>query len=106
MKMEMPQCNLSSLQVIDDLHFRNHTDADCRKKYNPKEVRKNHPEYNFMIAEQTFAWLSRYKKILCSMDKQHHMFFLHRLITRRNLYAQICMAEGRRMLLPKVKEKL
>ena len=93
------------LQVIDDLHFRNHTDVECRKKYDPKVVRKEHPHYNFMIAEQTFAWLSRFKKILCSMDKQHHIFFLHRLVVRRNIYAQVCMAEGRRMLLPKVNKQ-
>ena len=54
-------------KIIDSLHIKNHTDQKC--------LQKSHPEYNLMCAEQTFTWLSRYKKILCSMNKTHHCFF-------------------------------
>ena len=59
----------------------------------------------YMIAEQTFAWLSRYKKIVCSMDKLHHLFFLHRIVSRRNKYTHLCISTGRKVLLPKSKQK-
>ena len=74
-------------------------------RYHPKKVLEANPNYNFMIAEQTFAWLSRYKKIVCSMDKLHHLFFLHRIITRRNKHSYLCITTGRKVLLPKSKDK-
>ena len=46
------------------------------------------PEFDLMIAAQTLAWLYRYKKILNSMPKNHHMFMLHCLLCRR--YNYIC----------------
>ena len=32
--------------------------------YNPEKVKQDWPEANLMIAEQTFCWLGRFKKIL------------------------------------------
>ncbi len=56
---------------------------------------------NLMTAEQTFAWISRYKRtILCSMNKLHHQFFLHRIVYRRNRYTEWCIDTGRKVLLP------
>ena len=41
-------------QVIDDLHFRNHKDADCRLRYDPAVIKQKHPQANLMCAEQVF----------------------------------------------------
>ena len=38
-----------------------HTDSECKRKYNPDAIRKEeHKDWNMMCAEQTFVWLSRY----------------------------------------------
>ena len=65
-------------KIIDDLHLRNHKDARCAEKYSSSTVRGEIPDMNTMSCEQTFAWLSRFKKILCAMTKTHHHFYLHR----------------------------
>lgn len=41
--------------------------------YAPQKVKAQ--GMNFMCAEQVFAWLSRFKRILCSMPKTDHLFF-------------------------------
>ena len=48
--------------------------------YSPESVKLNQPDYNTMAAEQTFVWLSRFKKILAAMGKTHHLFYLHRMV--------------------------
>ena len=62
----------------DYLHFKNHKDVKCQLKYSPSKVKEDNQEegkmMNFMSAEQVFAWLSRYKRILCAMPKCHHLF--------------------------------
>ena len=73
-------------KIIDSLHIGNHKDKRCQELYNP-EIFKN-PEMNTMSCEQTFAWLSRYKRILSSMPKRHHHFYLHRMVRRRNAYIE------------------
>jgi len=60
--------------VIDELHFRNHTDQVCKGKYNPSVISEKHRGVSFMSAELTFAWLSRFRKILSAMPKTHHLF--------------------------------
>ena len=95
------------MQVVDPFHFPNHTDAKCKKKYSPDFVRKDeeHKHWNMMCAEQTFVWLSRYKKMMCAMNKTHHKFFLHCIIIHRNGYSQRYHASGRKPLLPKPDKK-
>jgi hypothetical protein len=67
-------------KVLDRFHFGNHTDENCKVKYNPE----NHllKDDNSEVVEQTFIWAGRYKKIVCAMPKVHHLFFLHRMIKR------------------------
>lgn len=90
-------------KTIDSLHIKNHKSARCQELYHPDNIQKDHPLYNLMCAEQTFVWLSRYKRIMCSMTKTHHLFFLHRMIVHRNSYTQTCHATNRKPLLPKAK---
>ena len=90
-------------KVIDDLHIRNHKNPDCHVKYSTEDLRKELPKANTMACEQTFAWLSRYKKILCSMDKVHFHFYLHRIVQRRNRYISHCYKVGKRVLGPSPK---
>ena len=59
-----------------------------------------------MAAEQTFVWLSRFKKILCAMPKVHHLFYLHRMVKHRNAYTTACYKYGKKPLLPKARRKL
>ena len=90
-------------KIIDTLHIRNHVDKRCQEKYSPQDLKDKNKDYNTMVCEQTFAWLSRYKKILCSMPKVHHHFYLHRMVKRRNNYISHCYSNGRRPIQPTVK---
>ena len=58
-----------------------------------------------MIAEETFSWLSRYKKAFNSMPKTRFEFSLHRLIKHRNLYTEYCYRVKKYPLLPSIKKK-
>ena len=92
----------SVTKIIDSLHIKNHVDEKCQDTYHPKKVKEAHPKYNLMCAEQVFTWLSRFKKITCSMNKSHHCFFLHRIVKRRNKYTELCHHLNREPLLPSV----
>ena len=92
-------------KIIDTLHIHNHVDKECQVKYSPQELKENNEDFNTMVCEQTFAWLSRYKKILCSMPKIHHHFYLHRMIKRRNTYISYCYSHGRRPIQPSIRTK-
>ena len=56
-------------KIIDDLYIKNHLDPCCEQYRAPAEIG------NIMSCEQTFTWLSRYKKILSAMPKSHHHFY-------------------------------
>ena len=94
-------------KTIDSLHIRNHVDPRCQTDYHPKNIEEMYPELkstkNTQAAEQTFVWLGRYKKILSSMHKTHHLFFLHRIITHRNKYSVKCYRRGKKPLLPGIR---
>ena len=62
------------------------------------------PNGNTMIAEETFAWLSRYKKILNVLPKERFEFMLHRLIIHRNKYTEYCHKVKKYPLLPTLKK--
>ena len=80
-------------KIIDTLHIRN---RKCHQLYNPNKLKEENPSYNTMSCEQTFAWISRFKKILAAMQKTHHHFYLHRMVKRRNKYISFCYRNGRR----------
>ena len=65
-------------KCIDSLLLKNHRDTRCAENYSPEHLASG--DMNTMSCEQTFAWLSRYKKILCAMPKTHHHFYLHRIV--------------------------
>lgn len=92
-------------KVIDSLHIANHKSEECKRKYNPEKVKEKLPDGNTMAGEQTFTWLSRFKRILCSMPKVHHMFFLHRMVVRRNAYTVLCYKNGKKPVLPKARKE-
>ena len=46
------------------------------------------PDANLVVAEQTFSWMSKFKKTLNSMPKRHQLFMLHRLVRGRNSYTE------------------
>ena len=46
--------------VIDSLHISNHKAAKCHDLLNPQKAHEAiGPGCNLMVAEQTFAWLSK-----------------------------------------------
>ncbi|CAG2201585.1 unnamed protein product [Mytilus edulis] len=84
-------------KIVDRLHLQNHKDARCKVTYDPSTIPES---YNTMIAEQTFSWFSRFKKIANSMTQTHHLFYIHRQIQRRNKYSGSCRLRGKSPLLP------
>ena len=88
-------------KIIDKFHFANHIGKTCREKYNPEPFKVQHPKYNTQAGEQTFIWAGRFRNIVCSMTKAHHIFYLHRMVTRRNAYTSRCHERGKRPILPK-----
>lgn len=96
-------------KIIDGLHIKNHSDPDCQNNLHPNKVEEMYPELkgskNTQAAEQTFIWLGRYKKILTSMPKTHHLFFIHRAVKRRNSYSAKCYKQGKKPLLPSVRNR-
>ena len=85
------------------LHLVNHKRPSCKVLYNPEKVRDTVPEANFMVAEETFTWLSRYKKILNSMKRIQFHFVLHRLVINRNRYSSNMYKDKRKPKLPSAK---
>ena len=85
-------------KIIDKFHFPNHTGKMCKEKYSPEGI---NPQFNTQAGEQTFVWAARFKHILCSMTKEHHIFYLHRMVVRRNGYTAKCHQQGRKPILPK-----
>ena len=88
-------------KIIDVFHFQNHVSAECREKFSPAKLKQQHPEFNTQAGEQTFVWIHRFRHILCSMNKVHHLFFLHRMVLRRNEYTSLCYLKGKKPILPK-----
>ena len=88
-------------KIIDVFHFPNHIGTTCKQLYDPGQFKNAHPNFNTQAGEQTFAWISRYKRILCAMPKNHHLFYLHRMVRRRNDYTSRCYCYGRKPILPK-----
>ena len=56
-----------------------------------------------VAAERTFVWLARFKRILCAMEKCHHLFYIHWMVSRRNKYIEKCYQNKRKSVAPKVK---
>ena len=93
---------LDVMKIIDELHIKNHVDPRCQQ-YHPNTVSETIPDMNTMACEQTFAWVSCYKKILSAMPKTHHHFYPHRMVQRRNKYLSLCYALGRKPVQPRVR---
>lgn len=66
---------LKANKIIDSLHIAYSKSEGCKEKYNPAKLKDILPDGHTTAGKQTFNWLSRFKKILCSMPKKHHMFF-------------------------------
>jgi len=79
---------------VDALHIKNHVRVECRNEY-PKVIenlRSTFERPNTEAAEQTFVWLGRFKRLLNSMSKRKHHFFLHSLVRERNEYTEWCFS--------------
>lgn len=93
---------LSVQKIIDTFHLKNHTSDVCHTKYSPEEVKQRNPSFNTQAGEQTFIWMGKFKYIVCAMSKTHHLFYLHRMVRRRNKYTEKCYSNGKKPILPKI----
>jgi hypothetical protein len=85
-------------KVIDTFHLNNHKNHDCHIMYDPKQIKDRFPNLfsaNTEAAEGTFAWLGKFKQAMFKMPKYRQLFFLHRLVLRRNLYLEKCHLESK-----------
>ena len=98
-------CWLSMNKIIDKFHHKNHVDPKCKVRFSPDHLKASHPTYNTQAGEQTFTWLARFRHILCGMNKVHHLFYLHRMVRRRNKYVEKCYKLGRKPIWPHKKTK-
>ena len=89
-------------KIIDVFHFGNHVSPECKERFSPAKLKESNPNFNTQAGEQTFVWVSRFQHILCSMTKTHHLFYLHRMVLRRNAYTAKCYKNNRKPILPKV----
>ena len=64
-------------KIIDVFHFGNHVSPDCKRNFCPDKLKKENPNFNTQAGEQTFVWVGRFKHILCSINKNHHLFYLY-----------------------------
>ena len=90
-------------KIIDTFHLKNHKREECHTKYNPKQLKDIHPDFNTQCCEQTNSWLGKFNRILSSMPKVHNNFFVHRLVKRRNHYNEYCYSQGKKPVLPSKK---
>ena len=88
-------------KIIDSFHIKNHVSPKCREQFNPAHIKAENPDFNTQAGEQTFVWVGRFRHILCSMNKTHHLFYLHCMVRRRNSYSEKCYRNGRKPVLPK-----
>ena len=49
--------------------MRNHKDPQCKIKYGSDDLKEKFPHLNTPVAEQTFIWAGRFKKLMCAMPK-------------------------------------
>ncbi|XP_055345172.1 uncharacterized protein LOC129593019 [Paramacrobiotus metropolitanus] len=78
-------------KVIDGFHLGNHKGHKCHTKYNPDQIRAAYPNLlsaNTQSCEQTFRWLGAFQHAMFKMTKYRQLFFLHRIVKRRNLYLE------------------
>ena len=95
-----PNVRLKTTKIIDTFHLKNHISESCRRQFSPERVEQQYPDMNTQVGEQTFTWLYHFKHILCSMPKVHHLFYLHRMVVRRNQYTAKCYKYGKKPILP------
>ena len=88
-------------KIIDKFHLNNHVSPECKEKFSPEKIKQENKYFNTQAGEQTFVWVSRFRHILCAMNKTHHLFYLHRMV-RRNDYTSKCYKHNRKPILPNV----
>ena len=91
-------------KIIDEfrIHLNNHVSPECKEKFSPEKIKQENKYFNTQAGEQTFVWVSRFRHILCAMNKTHHLFYLHRMVRRRNDYTSKCYKHNRKPILPNV----
>ena len=83
-------------KVIDVFHFGNHVSPQCKERFSPAKLKEENPDFNTQAGEQTFIWVSRFQHILCSMPKNHHLFYLHRMVLKGNAYTAKCYRRNKK----------
>ena len=101
----MDEAWLKLRKIIDTFHLRNHSNPLCHTWYSPQQMKDENPCFNTQAGEQMFVWMGKFKNIVCAMGKTHHLFYLHRMVCRRNRYTDKCYSYGKKPILPKIKNR-
>jgi hypothetical protein len=88
-------------KVIDQLHIIL-INFICKTKYSSDLLKEKIPGLNTPVAEQTFVWAAKVKKIMCAMPKCHQLFYYHRMVIRWNAYTSSCYKANRDPNLSKI----
>ncbi len=76
---------LNATKIIDTFHLKNHISEKCKRLF-------------FKLKSSILAWIRKSENklspgcitlsilFLCAMPKLHHLFYLHRMVVRRNQY--------------------
>lgn len=92
-----------SQKGVDALHLKNHVRKKCQEDFPQvlNKLRQKFPNPNTEVAEQTFSWLGKFKKLFNKLDKTRHLFMLHCLVIDRNAYTERCFERGVEPSLPR-----
>ena len=58
-------------------YLKNHKQEKCHELYCQDELKQKLPKTSLLIAEETFAWQSRLKRIMCSQTKTTFLFTMN-----------------------------
>lgn len=92
----LTQLWMNETKIIDSFHLKDHVSPSCKEHFSPAPYKAMHPYLNTQAGEQTFTWLHRFRFILSAMPKVHHLFYLHRMVLRRNKYTVKCYKNGKK----------
>ena len=56
------QCHV---QVIDEVHYKNHTDAHCLSRYIPVIAKEKHPNANFVVVKHFMCNAKESSRFIC-----------------------------------------
>ncbi|KXJ06830.1 uncharacterized protein LOC114576501 [Exaiptasia diaphana] len=79
--------------VVDKMHMRGHVDPWCKKHCDSRKIEEL-AEVDTEVCEQSFSWLSLYKKMTRKMNQEHFMFLVLYLLHLHNVKEETKLLNG------------